>query len=240
MLRLYHLLLGSILLVSIPVGAKLLVPQFSPPKVVKPAAVAKLPNPNQGNIWQKILGSAAAPTNWQVAACEGNAPLLCVSSKGKRLGTVEINVYPLASNEDFQKKLLAVGIPNRSQLDYQSSKYQTQVLSALKAWVAGHYAAFAKDRQGKYGKEITFSAYPPQPVPVGKLQGIRYGFAGLKQQGGVEEQHIGHVAFDGSKLYVITTAFDPGTQTGKFEKLENLAIFQPYLYAIAADLRLPQ
>ncbi|MEH2237431.1 hypothetical protein [Nostoc sp.] len=240
MLRLYHLLLGSILLVSIPLGAKFLLPQFSPPKVLKPPTVAKLANPNEGNIWQKILVNAAAPTNWQVAACEGNAPLLCVSSKGKRLGTVEINVYPLANNEDFQKKLVAVGIPTGSQVDYQSSKYQTQVLPALKAWVADHYAAFAKDRQSKYGKEINFSAYPPQPVPVGKLQGIRYGFVELKQQGGVQEQHIGHVAFDGSKLYVITTAFDPSTQTGKFEKLENLAIFQPYLYAIAADLRLPQ
>ncbi|MHC5735927.1 hypothetical protein [Nostoc sp.] len=240
MLRLYHLLLGSILLVSIPLGAKFVLPQFSPPKVEKPPIVTKLPNPDEGNIWQKILGNAAAPTNWQVAACEGNAPLLCISSKGKRLGTVEINVYPLANNEDFRKKLVAAGIPTGSQVDYQSSQYQAQVLPVLKAWVADHYAAFAKDRQGEYGKEITFSTYPPQPVPVGKLQGIRYGFAGLKQQGGVQEQHIGHVAFDGSKLYVITTAFDTGTQTGKFDKLENLAIFQPYLYAIAADLHLPQ
>jgi hypothetical protein len=239
MLRLYHLLLGSILLVSIPLGAKFILPKFSPLPVVKSSPVAKLPNPNEGNIWQKILGNAAAPTNWQVAACEGNAPLLCVSSKGKPLGTVEINVYPLANDEDFQKKLVAAGIPNSSQGDYQSSKYQTQVLSALKAWVEDHYAAFAKDRQGKYGKEITFSTYPPQAVPIGKLQGIRYGFAGLKEQGGVQEQHIGHVAFDGREIYVITTAFDPDTQTGKFEKLENLAIFQPYLYAIAADLRLP-
>ncbi|MEH2245545.1 hypothetical protein [Nostoc sp.] len=239
MLRLYHLLLGSILLVLIPLAAKFFLPQFSPPKVVKPPVVVKLPNPNEENIWQKILGNAAAPTNWQVAACKGNAPLLCVSSKGELLGTVEINVYPLANNEDFQKKLIVAGIPPGSQVDYQSSEYQTQVLSALKAWVADHYAAFAKDRQREYGKDITFSAYPPQPVPVGKLQGIRYGFAELKQQGGVEEQHIGHVAFDGTKLYVITTAFDIGMQTGKFEKLENLAIFQPYLYAIAADLRLP-
>jgi hypothetical protein len=239
MLRLYHLLLGSILLVSIPLGAKFILPQFSPPKVVKPPIGAKLPNSNEGNLWKKILGNTAAPTNWQVVACEGNAPLLCVSSKGKLLGTVEINVYSLANNDDFRKKLVANGISFSSQVDYQSSKYQTQILPVLKAWVTDHYAAFAKDRQTEYGKEITFSAYPPQPVPIGKLQGIRYGFAGLKQQGGVQEQHIGHVAFDGSKLYVITTAFDTGTQTGKFEKLENLAIFQPYLYAIAADLRLP-
>ncbi|MEH2457503.1 hypothetical protein [Nostoc sp.] len=239
MLRLYHLLIGSILLVSIPLAVKFLLPQFSPPNAVKPPTVAKLPNPNEGNIWQKILGNTPAPTNWQVAACKGNAPLLCVSSKGKLLGTVEINVYSLANDEDFQKKLVAAGIPPGNKMDYQSDKYQTQVLAALKAWVADHYAAFAKDRQGEYGKEILFSAYPPEPVPVGKLQGIHYGFAGLKQKGGVQEQYISDVAFDGSKLYVITTAFDPSTQTGKFEKLENLAIFQPYLYAIASDLRLP-
>ena len=239
MLRLYHLLLGLILLILIPVGAKFILPQFSAPKVVKFPAVAKLPNLNEGNIWQKILGDTAAPTNWQVVPCKGNAPLLCVSSKGELLGTVEINVYPLANNEDFQKKLIAAGIAPGSQEDYQSSKYQTKVLAALKAWVADHYAAFAKDRQGEYGKEITFLTYPPQPVPIGKLQGIRYRFAGLKQKGGVKEQHIGHIAFDGNKLYVITTAFDPSSQTGKFDKLENLAIFQPYLYVIAADLRLP-
>jgi hypothetical protein len=240
MLRLYHLLLGSILVVSVPLGAKFILPQFSLPKAVKPPTVAKLSNPKEGNIWQKILGNTAAPTNWQVAACEGNAPLLCISSKGERLGTVEINVYPLANNEDFQKKLVAAGIIPGSQPDYQNPKYQTQVLSALKAWVTDHYAAFEKDRQTEYGREITFSSYPPQQVPIGKLQGMRYGFAGLKQKGGVQEQHIGHVAFDGTKIYVITTAFDTGTQTGKFDKLENLAIFQPYLYAIAADLRLPQ
>ncbi|MEH2138032.1 hypothetical protein [Nostoc sp.] len=239
MLRLYHLLLGSILVVSIPVGAKFVLPQFSPPKAVKPPTVTKLANSKEGNIWQKILGNAPAPTNWQVAPCEGNAPLLCISSKGQRLGTVEINVYPLANTEDFRKKLAADDIPIGSQVDYQSPKYQTQVLPALKAWVTDHYTAFAKDRQSEYGKEITFSAYPPQPVPIGKLQGIRYGFAGLKQKGGVQEQHIGHVAFDGTKLYVITTGFDTGTQTGKFDKLEDLAIFQPYLYAIAADLHLP-
>lgn len=239
MLRLYHLLLGSILLVLTPLGAKFVLSQFSATKIAKPPTVAKLPNPSEGNIWQKILGNAAAPTNWQVAACEGNAPLLCVSSKGEVLGTVEIGVYPLANNQNFQKNLLAAGIPPKNKVEFQSSKYQTQVLAALKIWVADNYATFVKDRQGGYGKEITFSAYPAQAVPIGKLQGMRYGFAGLKQQGGVQEQHIGHVAFDGTKLYVITTAFDPGSQTGKFEKLENLAIFQPYLYANAADLRLP-
>ncbi|WP_414570972.1 hypothetical protein [Nostoc sp. CCY 9925] len=240
MLRLYHLILGLILVLLIPVGAKFVLPRFSPKKAPNPPAVSKLSNSAEGNVWQKILGNTTAPTNWQVAVCNGNAPLLCISSKGKVLGTVEINIYPLEKIPDFQKKLVAAGIPTGSEIDYQSSKYQSQLLAALKAWVADNYATFAKDRQAQYGREIILSTYPPQPVPIGKLQGIRYGFAGLNQEGGVQEQHIGHVAFDGARLYVITTAFDSGTQTGKFEKLENLAIFQPYLYAIAGDLRLPQ
>lgn len=63
---------------------------------------------------------------------------------------------------------------------------------------------------------------------------------GLKRQGGVQEQHIGHVTFDGTSLYVITSGYDPALATGKFDKLEDWAIFQPYLYAIAADINLPQ
>ncbi len=240
MLRLYHLLLGCILLILMPLGAKFILPYFSTIKVTQHPGLATLPSASEGNIWKKILGNATAPTSWQVAACEGNAPLLCVSSKEELLGTVEIGVYLLVNNQDFQKKLVAAGIPPGSQADYQNLKYQTQVLTALKGWVADHYTVFSKDRQDRFGKQIVFSFYPPQAVPVGKLQGIRYGFTGLKQQGGVQEQHIGHVAFDGTRLYVITTAFDSGSQTGKFEKLETLAVFQPYLYAIAADLRLPQ
>jgi len=240
MLRLYHLILGLILALLIPVGAKFVLPRISPQKPPNSPAVSKLANPSEGKVWQKILGNTSAPTNWQVAVCNENAALLCISSKGKVLGTVEINVYPLEKIPDFQKKLAVAGVPTNSPVDYQNSKYQTQVLTALKAWVADKYATVAKDRQAQYGRDIIFSDYPTQSVPVGKLQGIRYGFAGLNQQGGVQEQHIGHVAFDGARLYVITTAFDSATQTGKFEKLENLAIFQPYLYAIAADLRLPQ
>ena len=54
MLRLYHLLLGSILVVSVPLGVKFVLPQFSPPKVVKSPTVVKLLNPKEENIWQNI------------------------------------------------------------------------------------------------------------------------------------------------------------------------------------------
>ncbi|MBD2358810.1 hypothetical protein H6G41_30150 [Tolypothrix sp. FACHB-123] len=245
MLRLYHLLIGAILVALIPVGLKYGSHLISTNKAEQKPPVVETsikPNPapsTEGNIWQNILGNASAPTDWQVAPCSGNAPLLCVSTQGKVLGTVEIGVYPLAKYPTFQKQLEAAGIPANSKIDYQNPQYQTQLWTALKAWVTDYYTAIAKDRQVTYGQDITFSSHPPQLVTIGKLPGIRYGFTGIKRQGGVQEQHISHVTFDGTALYVITSAFDPGSATGKFDKLEDLAIFQPYLYAIAADLKLP-
>ncbi|MBD2212484.1 hypothetical protein H6G27_21805 [Nostoc linckia FACHB-104] len=243
MLRLYHLLIGATLVALIPVGVKFVPLLFSannPPQknpVVQPLNKTS-PNEAEGNIWQKVLVNKSAPNNWQVVPCKGNTPLLCVSDQGKLLGTVEIGVYPLAKNPDFQKKLEAVGIPPGSKVDTQNPQYQTQVLTALKAWVTDYYSAISKDRQATYKNEIIFSSHPPQTVTVGKLPGIRYGFVGLKRQGGVQEQHISHITFDGTALYVITSAYDPASATGKFDRLDDWAIFQPYLYAIAAELNL--
>jgi hypothetical protein len=245
MLRLYHLLIGAALVALVPVGVKYAFHQVPANNSQQKAPVVQSltkpnPIPTEGNIWQNILGNTSAPSDWQVVSCEGNAPLLCVSTQGKVLGTVEIGVYPLEKNPAFQKQLEAVGIQPGTQVDYQSPQYQTQLLTALKAWATDHYNTIAKDRQVSYGKEIIFSVHPIQSVNIGKLPAIRYGFAGLKRKGGVQEQHIGHVTFDGTALYVITSAFDPASATGKFDKLEDWVIFQPYLNAIAADLRLPK
>ncbi|CEJ46289.1 hypothetical protein [Umezakia ovalisporum] len=253
MLRVYHLFLGVILLALTPVGVKTLLPRFSGEVVENqsPGATATqskspqttpaiTPTPKEGNTWNKILGNTPIPNGWEVIPCEGNAPLLCISSQGELLGTVEIAIYPLKNNPKFQKNLTDAGIPVGSQVDYQSPEYQQKLLTALKAWVADLNASFAQDRRTSYGNTILFSSHPPQQVPVGKLQGIRYGFIGIKPEGGVEEQHITHVTFDGEAMYVIATAFDPGSITGKFDQLEDLAIFQPYLSAIIADLKLPK
>ncbi|TVP60298.1 MAG: hypothetical protein EA343_17750 [Nodularia sp. (in: Bacteria)] len=252
MLRVYHLFLGAIVLALTPVGVKTILPRFSAEVVENPSSVAMTTksnspqttpsttgNPIEENIWHKILGQTPTPNGWEIAPCEGNAPLLCVSSQGERLGTVEIGVYPVKNNPNFQKNLADAGIPLDTQVDYQSPESQKKLLTALKAWVADLNATFVRDRQNTYKNKIVFSVYPTQQAPVGQLQGIRYGFVGIKPEGGVQEQHISHVAFDGKTMYVITTAFDPGSIKGKFDELENLAIFQPYFSAIASDLNLP-
>ncbi|MBD2361433.1 hypothetical protein H6G36_09625 [Anabaena minutissima FACHB-250] len=244
MLRVYHLLIGAFLLISLPVGAKFILPQFSDnkiatttPSVTPPSTTSTKTSVKAENIWQKVLSKTTAPNGWEVKPCQDNVTLLCVSEQGERLGTVEIVVYPVNNNPEFQKHLTASGIPLGSQADYQNQEYQAKVIKVLQAWVADFNTSFVKNRQGVYGNKVVFSTYPPQQVKIGKLPGIRYGLVGIKSEGGVEEQHIGHVTYDGAKLYVVTTSFAPGT--GKFAKLENLAIFQPYLYAIAENLNLP-
>ncbi|MGJ5673180.1 MAG: hypothetical protein ACR9NN_06135 [Nostochopsis sp.] len=242
MLRLYHLIIGVALLLLLPLGFKVTSSGSSQksdsPKVVQTSRTSTSSS-NENNIWKKIVEKTASPKGWQVLPCDGNTSLLCISANGQRVGTVEISILPLEKQPNFQKFLTQAGIDLSKKIDHQNPQYQAQLSSALNAWVNEHYAGLEKDRQGSYGDRISFSSYPSQKVQIGKLAGVRYGFVGLKRQGGVKEQHIGYVTFDGKALYVIATAFDPTSQTGKFDKLEHLAVFEPYLDAIALNLRLP-
>jgi hypothetical protein len=247
MLRVYHLFLLVVLLLLAPLGYKLFFDKEEPKNPVTPTTPKASPQispglgstPIDGNIWQKILNqNSTVPNGWQIAPCPGNAPLLCVSSQRKVLGTVEIGVYPVSKEPNFQKHLTEAGIPFGTQPDYKNFDNQTQVLTALKAWAADYYTSVSQDRQKGYGNKITFSTHPIQEVSVGKLPGISYGFTSIKQEGSLEEQHLSHAAYDGTSLYVINTSFDPGGETGKFDKLENLLIFQPYYDAIAENLNL--
>ncbi len=252
MLRLYHLLLGAIL---IPIGFQTAVSYFSSDRKSEAPSV-KTPTPtttvvraksNQTIIWNNLVKDTPLPPGWKINPCE-NQTLLCVSANGKRLGTVELKILPLKTQPSFQTMLLNAGIPPKKNVNYQSPKYLTQVATALNAWVNNRYKVLSsrhkyvydyKSKTAKRTDGILFSPYPPQKARVGKLQGIRYGFAGLKQQGGLYEQHIGYVAFDGKALYLINTAFNPASFTVYFDNLENLSVFQPYLNSVVANLKLP-
>ncbi|BBD62159.1 hypothetical protein NIES2109_49970 [Nostoc sp. HK-01] len=251
MLRVYHIFIAALLLLLMPFGAKFILPYFSGTKVEPKNQVAstskasppvKPGNPSTpigGNVWQKVLGkNIVVPSGWQVVPCQGTEPLLCVSAKGEVLGTLEMSVSQVSQNPNFQKHLADAGISFGTKLDYKNSSNQNKVLAALKAWSGDYYAALSKDRQKGNGNKIIFSTHPLENISVGKLPGIRYGFTGIKAEGGLQEQYISYAAFDGNALYIISTAFDPNAAKGKFEKLENLVIFQPYLDAIAENLNL--
>jgi hypothetical protein len=253
-LRLYHVLLGCTLLALVPLGTKLTRFQTSSAKNSQPTPVAQphvsktlisttsstILNQPDGNIWKNSLGKTVAPPDWQVKPCEENALSLCVASKEKRLGTVEMGVYPLGQQLDFQKMLFTAGISLNSKVNYQNPKYQTLVAEALEAWIKRHYRGLFKNYplNDDNDKSITFSASSPQKVLVGGLPGLRYEFVGRNQQGRVYEQHLGYVTFNGTALYVITTAFNSPLDIGKFETLEDFQRFEPHLSVIVANLNL--
>ncbi|MGD1910313.1 MAG: hypothetical protein ACFB2X_05500 [Rivularia sp. (in: cyanobacteria)] len=247
MLRLYHVLLGLIL---IPIGVTTAASYFSEDKKSEPSSV-KTPTPtttlvsaksNQTNIWSNLIEETPLPPGWKINPCENNNAMLCVSANGKPIGTVEIGIFPLETQLSFQKMLINAGVPPNSDINYQSPKYFTQIATALNSWVTNQYNLLSKNhsKKTKTKDSILFSPYPPQKARVGKLSGVRYGFAALKQKGGVHEHHISYIAFDGKALYLIKTAFEPTSSTGNFEKLENLSVFQPYLNAVVANLKLPK
>jgi hypothetical protein len=211
--------------------------QFQGTKTQTGSPKLKQNSPTTEINWQTVLGQTPAPAHWKAIPCE--PPIfLCVSENKQQVGTVELSTYPLQSLPDFQRMLTEAGVPAGS-VNYQSSKYKAQVLKALRAWVADYYAFFEENRKPEYGDLVTFSARTPEEITVGKLPGLCYGFSGIDKGGITKEQQLGHVAFDGTKLYVIATAFDPTAETTKFESVESLRRFEPYLLKIVSGLRLP-
>lgn len=209
-----------------------------PPKPESPPPTLPA-NLREINLWTRALGTTKMPAPWRVAPCDrrSKAPLLCVYDQNTLVGTVEMGTFLLSSRADLRKKLTDAGIPAKA--NYADPKYRSRVMTALKGWVEDYYATFKHDRASEYGKTITFTAQPPTQVAIGKLTGLRYGFAGLKPNKDIHEQHLGYVAFDGSTLYVITTAFDAMSETGKFKTLEDFQRFEPHLTKLLPKLQLP-
>ncbi|MBW4471804.1 MAG: hypothetical protein KME45_15540 [Stenomitos rutilans HA7619-LM2] len=208
-------------------------PRSEPPKTILPA------NLRETNIWTRALGTTKMPSPWRVAPCDSKskAPLLCVYDQKTLVGTVEMGTFLLSSRADLKQKLTDAGIPAKA--NYADPQYRSRVLTALRAWVDDYYTTFRTDRASAYGKTITFTTQPPTQVTIGKLTGLHYSFAGLKQNKDIHERHIGYVAFDGSTLYVITTAFDATSETGKFKTLADFQRFEPHLAKLLPKLQLP-
>lgn len=205
-----------------------------PSKPVLPA------NPREINLWMRALGNTKLPPPWRVAPCanRSKSPLLCVYEQQTLVGTVEMGTFLISSRVDLRQKLTKAGIPERA--NYAEPQYRSKVAIALKAWVEDYYAFFKSDRQVEYGNNITFTSQPPAQVAIGKITGFRYGFSGIKQENkSIHEQRLGYVAFDGATLYVITTAFDATSETGKFKTLEAFQRFEPHLTRLVAGLQLP-
>ena len=175
---------------------------------------------DQSASWADWLGDISAPKGWQVMPCE-NPALLCVEANGELVGTVERFSYPLSEVN------LQGGAPTTPEAQRQF----------LDAWVADHQSAIAQDR-AVADPHLRFTHDLPAPFPVGRLPGLRYGYALSDAQGVVRERTVGYVATDGERVYVFATGVITGDPSGPFGSESDLSAFESHLATIIEGLRL--
>ncbi|MEA5570098.1 hypothetical protein [Calothrix sp. UHCC 0171] len=178
-MRVYHLLIALILLALSPLIFKSVFKKAPSSNDTKPPVPSPTVSPNpkseitpqvqtvaafkpiEGNIWKHILGKTSIPTGWNVA------PFLCVSAKGKNLGSVEMLIYPLQTQPKLQSLLTINSINTDKIIDFPNPTSQGKVLLALNTWITDDYIAISKDRQKEYTQqEVLNSPY----IRPGKLK----------------------------------------------------------------------
>lgn len=170
--------------------------------------------------WADLLGSVAAPDNWQVEPCI-NDVLLCVEANDELIGTVERFSYPVSE----------VNLPG-GETPAPGAEQEF-----LQAWVADHYGVVERDR-AIADPVLTFTGEPPQDIAVGSLPGLRYGYTVTHPNGALLERGIGYVATDGDQIYVFATGLISGDGTAHFSDAAALAAFEPHLDTIIQGLQL--
>jgi hypothetical protein len=189
------------------------------------------------NVFAAVLDKISVPEGWTVRPCEGSGPFLCVFRGPEVAGALQLSVYPIETMPDFQRMLTDTGL-QPGQLDPADPAQRAMVLAALESFVGAYHSSIERDRQVEYGGKIHSVRLVNQPVMVGSLPGVRYGFAGVNDDGSTFERWISYVAYDGDLMYTVVASFRPGA-IPTFRSDEELTEFLPHLDQIVAGLRLP-
>ncbi len=161
---------------------------------------------------------------WTVAACEGDAPLLCVSRDGVVQGGVEASAYDLAS------------IPNIDPED--------DVDAQLRALVEGFTEAIGSDRAEGCGPDYVFEPIAPTPFVLANLPGTAYGFVGTMPDGRPSELNLQYATIVEDQIVtIVAIAYDEGGCPGRDDlggfTSATLAEFKPYLEEMLNESPLP-
>jgi hypothetical protein len=98
--------------------------------------------------WTARTSTIEGDTGFDVAFCDGDAPLLCVERDGEALGVIELNEYPDGAVADFD------------------------------AWAEDFYDSMRADRIEGCDPDYVLTGDAPEPARLSTLDGVRYGFTG--------------------------------------------------------------
>lgn len=154
------------------------------------------PEPDGLPDWNDPSRIADLGDGWTIAACEGDAPLLCVASNGDVAGTIESIRFPVAS--------FAIVDPARDDL------------ANLQAVAADFTSSLQADRLVGCGADYGFSALPVVPFSFGGVEGLSYGFVGTNSDGSESETNLQYAMIQGDELVLIAAiAYDQGGCPGR-------------------------
>ena len=158
--------------------------------------------------------------DWTVQSCEGDAPLLCLSSPEHGTGILERSEFPLSS------------------LSYATD----DEMATLNAHARDFYTSFVEDRAEGCGKEYELRAIEPTEVQVAGQRGLRYGFSGNRPGERTSERHLNHAIVDGDELVILSLpAYDENACVAREQEMTTAAQadFEPRLGPVVAGMRLP-
>lgn len=161
---------------------------------------------------------------WEIAACEGDAPMLCVSREGRVAGVIEGSRFPVDSFEVFE--------PDAPDLEN------------LRTMAADFIASLRADRAKGCPSGYAVEELPPSVLSLWGAEVLRYGFIGTNLDGSPSELSLQYATIDRDDVVLIAApASDDGGCPGPGDLVEfdsrTLAALQPRLEAALEHIPLP-
>lgn len=174
---------------------------------------------------------------WTVQPCEGDAAILCINKGSETVGFAELILYPLRGYaEDHPVRVAAVELPAAATA-YTADDFN-RAQQALVGLAEEYLEIFAADRAITY-PEDTFTSLGQEPVQMGALPGLAFGFVHTNESGTVQERYLNIAAFDQQFIYWLGINYDPA-YIPTFVSDTAVTEFTPFFYEIAAQLPIHQ
>lgn len=221
---------GAIVLVLISIAGAACAADAEPgdtnaPTTSSPADSTTTSIPEGSQIdWSDPTRSVELGDGFTIAACEGEAPILCVERNGEPVGIVEAQRYSTDSLTFFDPE--ADDVEN------------------LTALADDFISAFRADRAEGCGDEYRLNPISVAPAVVGGEEGIVFGFEGRLASGDPSELNLHYATIiDGAVVSLSANAYDDGgcpgpDGLGEFDSA-TLVDFRPHLEALLRTIPLP-
>lgn len=181
-------------------------------------------DPEAGIDWGDPSRVVDLGDGFTVAACQGDAPLLCVDLNGAPAGVVEAQSYPIASLPLF---------------DPTADDHAN-----LTALAEDFVETFRKDRAEGCGEDYLINPVAVKPIVLAGRDGILFGFEGRLRSGDLSELNLHYaIVDDDAVVSIVANAYDEGgcpgpDDLGGFDTT-TLTDFWPHLDALLRSTPLP-